>query len=74
MRMPVLTTNTQPRDGSFMTDSHDGLVLQGCGLGKKIACAAAVAACTAACVSGVGTAACASCFAAIGAGSCIECA
>jgi hypothetical protein len=74
MRMPILTTNTQRWEGGVTAAGHEGLAPQGCGLGKKIACGAAVAACAAACVSGVGTAICASCFAAIGAGSCIDCA
>jgi hypothetical protein len=46
---------------------------QGCDVWKAIRCGASVAACTAACLSGVGTAACIGCFAALGASDCIDC-
>lgn len=40
---------------------------------KGLRCAASVAACTATCISGVGTAACIACFAGVGASDCIDC-
>ena len=52
---------------------NNSVVSQGCGLGKKVACAAAVAACAAVCVGSAGSA-CAACFAGLGMGSCIDCA
>lgn len=73
MRLPKLVVAVKGDVRELSAASH-GVMPQGCGLGKKLACAAAVAACTTACLSGVGTPACASCFAAVGAGSCIDCA
>jgi len=73
MKLPKLTLDRE-RDGDSTPYIRSGMTPQGCGLGKKIACAAAVLACAAACATGVGAPACAACFASIGAGSCIDCA
>lgn len=48
-----------------------GVTPSGCNVFKKIACAAAVAACATTCLAG--PAACVSCFGALGASSCIDC-
>jgi len=65
---PVLrnTSNTQIAITSINT-----VMASGCNLRKKIRCAGTVAACAAACASGLGTAACVACFA--GNASCIDC-
>ncbi len=73
MKVPRLTESV-PRIRTLHDKARDGIQPNGCGLGKKIACAAAVAACAAACATGVGIPACAACFASVGAGSCIDCA
>ena len=51
---------------------NKGVTPQGCDIFKKVACAAAVAACAAVCVGSGGTA-CAACFAGLGMSSCIDC-
>jgi hypothetical protein len=59
---------------AFRSAGRSGVVPQDCPFFPKgLRCAAAVAACTATCVSGVGTAACIACFAGIGASDCIDC-
>ena len=64
---------TAPLYRSASTAPIGGRVaMSGCSVLKKIACAAAVAACTATCVASGGTA-CAACFGALGASSCIDC-
>jgi hypothetical protein len=49
-----------------------GIAPSDCNAAKRIACAAAVAACAAVCVGSVGTA-CVECFAGLGASGCIDC-
>lgn len=73
MRLPVFTISKSSA-GSSATGyaSHSGVEPQGCSTTKKIACAAALAACAAVCVGSDGTA-CAACFAGLGMGSCIDC-
>jgi hypothetical protein len=73
MKLPRLSLGGTG-EGERHLSMKDGILPNGCGLGKKIACAAAVAACAAACATGVGVPACAACFASVGAGSCIDCA
>ena len=74
MKLPKLSLPTGVNSGIPRSTNIASVEPQGCGLGKKIACAAAVLACAAACATGVGAPACAACFASIGAGSCIDCA
>ena len=73
MRLPKLTVQNGISCRTENSSASSSVVPQGCGLGKKIACAAAVAACAAVCVGSAGTA-CAACFAGLGMGSCIDCA
>lgn len=74
MKLPKLTQPILGRRSPVFSAIEKSVEPQDCGLGKKIACAAAVAACSVACATGVGVPACAACFASIGAGSCIDCA
>jgi hypothetical protein len=54
-------------------DPADGAInLSGCSVFKKIACAAALAACAAVCVGSAGTA-CVECLAGLGASGCVDC-
>lgn len=74
MRLPKLIAQNSVKSASEKSSALCSVVPQDCGFGKKIACAAAVLACSAACITGVGVPACAACFASIGAGPCIDCA
>ncbi len=56
--------------GRSTTAFTSGLGPSGCSIFKKVACAAAVAACAATCAAG---GACAACFAGLGMSSCIDC-
>ncbi|WP_187969688.1 hypothetical protein [Aquibium microcysteis] len=69
MRLPVQSPSIARRSGTAAL--APGVTPSGCNVFKKVACAAAVAACAATCLAG--PAACISCFGALGAGSCIDC-
>ncbi|MDN2581921.1 hypothetical protein [Aquibium sp. ELW1220] len=69
MRLPVQSPAIARRRSTAAFS--DGITPSGCSVLKKIACAAAVAACATTCLAG--PAACISCFGAVGASSCIDC-
>jgi hypothetical protein len=67
----IRNVNTAKSTRIAVMPSEDIISTFGCSRWKKVACAGAVAACTAACVV-TGSAACINCFAAVGSG-CIDC-
>lgn len=70
MMMPVQASPVLRSAGK--TPDEGAIEPSGCGLGKKIACGAALVACGAVCVGSLG-AACVQCLAGIGASGCIDC-
>jgi hypothetical protein len=72
MKLPSLPASSQ-KTRSINDLAGIGINPSDCGLGKKIACAVAVAACATVCAGSLGSA-CAACFAGLGMGSCIDCA
>lgn len=72
MRLPMQTNPAQSAAAQYLLVASDGLQPLGCSIFKKIACAASLAACAAACVS-TGGAACIACLSGLGMGDCIEC-
>jgi hypothetical protein len=66
MNMPTFQPQVIRR--SFFGSAHsdcmalEGVSQQGCNVWKKVECGAEIAACAAACVSGVGTAGCIACL------------
>ena len=70
MKIPKQVVPILRSDSSHLANAQ--ITPQDCGLGKKIACSAAVVACAVTCAAG--PEACAACFAGLGMSSCIDCA
>ncbi|MEG5038637.1 MULTISPECIES: hypothetical protein [unclassified Microcoleus] len=67
------TSQNYRMSGADVISTTEVIPQGSCGWRKKIRCGAAVAACGAACASGVATAACIACFAGVGSSSCVDC-